>query len=149
MTSLIFCGNILDITILDYIMEYHLFSDIQQTVRGYESMKMIMAILQKNDELQTIDELNTAGYFVTKLATSGGFLKGKNTTIMTVVEDEKVPEVLEIIRANSGERKTITYANPAFVSGQGSLGAAPTVPINIQVGGSTVFVLNVEQMEKF
>ena len=149
MTSLIFCGNILDITILDYIMEYHLFSDIQKTVRGYESMKMIMAILQKNDELQTIDELNTAGYFVTKLATSGGFLKGKNTTIMTVVEDEKVPEVLEIIRANSGERKTITYANPALVSGQGSLGAAPTVPINIQVGGSTVFVLNVEQMEKF
>ena len=148
MTSLIFCGNILDITILDYIMEYHLFSDIQQTVRGYESMKMIMAILQKNDELQTIDELNTEGYFVTKLATSGGFLKGKNTTIMTVVEDEKVPEVLEIIRANSGERKTITYANPALVSGQGSLGAAPTVPINIQVGGSTVFVLNVEQMEK-
>ena len=144
MTSLFFCGNILDIT-----MEYHLFSDIQQTVRGYESMKMIMAILQKNDELQTIDELNTAGYFVTKLATSGGFLKGKNTTIMTVVEDEKVPEVLEIIRANSGERKTITYANPALVSGQGSLGAAPTVPINIQVGGSTVFVLNVEQMEKF
>ena len=112
-------------------------------------MKMIMAILQKNDELQTIDELNTAGYFVTKLATSGGVLKGKNTTIMTVVEDEKVPEVLEIIRANSGERKTITYANPALVSGQGSLGAAPTVPINIQVGGSTVFVLNVEQMEKF
>ena len=149
MTSLFFCGNILDITIVDYIMEYHLFSDIQQTVRGYESMKMIMAILQKNDELQTIDELNTAGYFVTKLATSGGFLKGKNTTIMTVVEDEKVPEVLEIIRANSGERKTITYANPALVSGQGSLGAAPTVPINIQVGGSTVFVLNVEQMEKF
>ena len=149
MTSLFFCGNILDITILDYIMEYHLFSDIQQIVRGYESMKMIMAILQKNDELQTIDELNTAGYFVTKLATSGGFLKGKNTTIMTVVEDEKVPEVLEIIRANSGERKTITYANPALVSGQGSLGAAPTVPINIQVGGSTVFVLNVEQMEKF
>lgn len=149
MTSLFFCGNILDITILDYIMEYHLFSDIQQTVRGYESMKMIVAILQKNDELQTIDELNTAGYFVTKLATSGGFLKGKNTTIMTVVEDEKVPEVLEIIRANSGERKTITYANPALVSGQGSLGAAPTVPINIQVGGSTVFVLNVEQMEKF
>ena len=144
MTSLFFCGNILDIT-----MEYHLYSDIQQTVRGYESMKMIMAILQKNDELQTIDELNTAGYFVTKLATSGGFLKGKNTTIMTVVEDEKVPEVLEIIRANSGERKTITYANPALVSGQGSLGAAPTVPINIQVGGSTVFVLNVEQMEKF
>ena len=45
-------------------------------------MKMIMAILHKNDELETIEELNIAGYMVTKLATTGGFLKKKSTTIM-------------------------------------------------------------------
>ena len=56
---------------------------------------------------------------------------------MVVVDDEKVAEALKIIKKNSGERKTITYANPAFV------------PINVQVGGSTIFVLNVEQMEKY
>ena len=107
-------------------------------------MKMIMAILHKDDELETIEELNIAGYMVTKLATTGGFLKKKSTTIMVVVDDEKVAEAL-----NSGERKTITYANPALISGQSSMSAAPSVPINVQVGGSTIFVLNVEQMEKY
>ena len=111
-------------------------------------MKMIMAILHKDDELETIEELNIAGYMVTKLATTGGFLKKKSTTIM-VVDDEKVAEALKIIKKNSGERKTITYANPALISGQSSMSAAPSVPINVQVGGSTIFVLNVEQMEKY
>lgn len=112
-------------------------------------MKMIMAILHKDDELETIEELNIAGYMVTKLATTGGFLKKKNTTIMLVVNDDKVGEALEIIKKNSGERKTITYANPALISGQSSMSASPSVPINVQVGGSTIFVLNVEQMEKY
>ena len=49
-------------------------------------MKMIMAILHKNDELETIEELNIAGYMVTKLATTGGFLKKKSTTIMMIME---------------------------------------------------------------
>ena len=111
-------------------------------------MKMIMAILHKDDELETIEELNIAGYMVTKLATTGGFLKKKSTTIMVVVDDEKVAEALKIIK-NSVERKTITYANPALISGQSSMSAAPSVPINVQVGGSTIFVLNVEQMEKY
>ena len=79
----------------------------------------------------------------------GGFLKKKSTTIMVVVDDEKVAEALKIIKKNSGERKTITYANPALISGQSSMSAAPSVPINVQVGGSTIFVLNVEQMEKY
>ena len=61
-------------------------------------MKMIMAILHKDDELETIEELNIAGYMVTKLATTGGFLKKKSTTIMVVVDDEKVAEALKIIR---------------------------------------------------
>ena len=99
--------------------------------------------------LETIEELNIAGYMVTMLATTGGFLKNKNTTIMIVADDEKVAEALKIIKKNSGERKTITYANPALISGQSSMSAAPSVPINVQVGGSTIFVLNVEQMEKY
>lgn len=112
-------------------------------------MKMIIAILHKDDEVQTIEELNEEGFFVTKLSTTGGFLKGKNTTIMIVANTEKVPKAMEIIKKNSGERKTITYTNPALISGHGSMNAAPSVPIDIQVGGSTVFVLNVEQMEKY
>lgn len=77
-------------------------------------MKMIMAILHKDDELETIEELNIAGYMVTKLATTGGFLKKKSTTIMVVVDDEKVAEALKIIKKNSGERKDDHLCKPGI-----------------------------------
>ena len=112
-------------------------------------MNMIMAVLHKDDEAQTIDELNRESFFVTKLATTGGFLKGRNTTIMIVTEDERVDNALAVIKSNSGERKTITYTNPALVSGRSGMNAAPPVPIDVQVGGSTIFVMNVEQFQKF
>ncbi len=41
-------------------------------------MKMIMAILHKDDELETIEELQYCRIMVTKLATTGGFLKKKS-----------------------------------------------------------------------
>lgn len=41
-------------------------------------MKMIIAILHKEDEIDTVEELNKENFFVTKLATTGGFLKSKN-----------------------------------------------------------------------
>ena len=70
-------------------------------------MKMIMAILHKDDELETIEELNIAGYMVTKLATTGGFLKKKSTTIMVVVDDEKGAEALKIRRILAKERRSL------------------------------------------
>mgnify|MGYP005757467439 FL=1 len=112
-------------------------------------MKMIMAILHKDDEVDTIEELNRNKFFVTKLSTTGGFLKNKNTTIMIVTEDKDVDRALEIIKENSGERKTLTYTNPGLISGKGSIHTVTSVPVNVQIGGSTVFVLNVEQFEKF
>ena len=40
-------------------------------------MKLILAIVNKDDEADTISELNKNQFFVTKLATTGGFLNGK------------------------------------------------------------------------
>ena len=45
-------------------------------------MKLIVAVLRKEDEADTIAELNKKGFFVTELATTGGFLKEKNTTLL-------------------------------------------------------------------
>lgn len=52
-------------------------------------MKMIMAIVGKDDEMETSAQLVAKGYFVTKIATSGGFLKRKHVTLMIGTEDEK------------------------------------------------------------
>ena len=109
-------------------------------------MKMIIAILHKDDEMDTIDELTQNRFFVTKLSTTGGFLKNKNTTIMIVTDDADVEKAL---KTNSGERKTVSYTNPGLVSGKGAISSVNSVPINVNVGGSTVFVLNVEQFEKY
>ena len=50
-------------------------------------MKLIVAVLRKEDEADTIAELNKKGFFVTELATTGGFLKEKNTTLLIGTDD--------------------------------------------------------------
>ena len=80
-------------------------------------------------------------FFVTKLSTTGGLLRRKNVTLLIVTEDEKVPKVLEIIKNNSGERKTLSYINTASMPDRYGISSFPMVPVNIQTGGSTVFYL--------
>ena len=111
-------------------------------------MKMIMAIVGKDEEMETSAQLVAKGYFVTKIATSGGFLKRKHVTLMIGTEDEKVDQAISIIQKSAGERKTVKYTNLAAPSGPISPGLNYTVPINVDVGGSTIFVMNVERFEK-
>lgn len=112
-------------------------------------MKMIIAILHKEDEIDTVEELNKENFFVTKLATTGGFLKSKNTTIMIGVEDEMVEKAIEIIKQNAGRRQGLQYNT----AGLGTTGTASisnmAIPIEAPMGGCTTFVLDVEQFEKF
>ena len=68
-------------------------------------MKMIMAIVQPKDSNRVRDALAKNKIGVTKLATSGGFLHEGNTTFMIVVDDNRVDEALEIIKANAKTRQ--------------------------------------------
>ena len=52
-------------------------------------MKLVFAIVQNEDAKKLINALNSKGFSVTKIASSGGFLKGGNTTIMMGIEDDK------------------------------------------------------------
>ena len=54
-------------------------------------MKMIFAMLHSEDVDETVEELNKEKYWVTKLSTTGGFLKNKNVTLVIGTEDEQVP----------------------------------------------------------
>ena len=60
-------------------------------------MKMILGILNSDDAPVVIQNLNKAGYFVTRLSTSGGFLRAGNVTILVGVDDEQVRPVIDII----------------------------------------------------
>ena len=68
-------------------------------------MKMIIAIVQDDDALDLVDELTERNFRVTKLATTGGFLKSGNTTLLMGVEKEKVEEIIDIIKSTCKKRR--------------------------------------------
>ncbi len=106
-------------------------------------MKLVMAIINADDSQTVINALNKDGFSVTRLATTGGFLKTGNTTIIVGVEAEKVDAVLEIINKHSHSRKQMVPSNSEL-----GMGFFPAVPVEISVGGATIFVVDVERFEK-
>ncbi|MDR1260117.1 MAG: cyclic-di-AMP receptor [Oscillospiraceae bacterium] len=106
-------------------------------------MKLIMAVISSDDSNNLIKALTTAGYSVTKLSTTGGFLFSGNTTLIIGIEDAKVNEVLKIIEEKSKKRKKVVPTSASY-----GVGVYAAFPTDIEFGGATVFVLNVERFEK-
>ena len=109
-------------------------------------MKMIVAIVQDEDAGRLISEMMDQGFGVTKLATTGGFLRAGNTTLISGVEDDKLPTALATIEKICKSREQIT-ATTTHMTGSTS-GVYVPYPIKVTVGGATVFVLEVEQFLK-
>ncbi len=106
-------------------------------------MKLILAIVSNNDGAAVQSSLTKAGFQVTKLATTGGFLMAGNTTLISGVEDDKVQEAIDIIGTHSSKRTQITPANTQI-----DPGICAPYPVEVSVGGATIFVLNVDRFEK-
>ena len=110
-------------------------------------MKLIIAIVQDEDSSRLVSQLMKNGYGVTKLATTGGFLRAGNTTLLIGVDDDKLHCVMEIIEHVCKSRKQVTSA-PAAMGTMGGMQAAASYPVEVTVGGATVFVLSVDQFVK-
>lgn len=108
-------------------------------------MKLIIAIVQDEDASRLISELMSDGFGVTKLATTGGFLRAGNTTLLVGVDDDRFTAAINIIKKVCKSRKQIA-ASP--VSMVGVPGAYTPYPIEVVVGGATIFVLTVDQFIK-
>lgn len=108
------------------------------------TMKLVTAIINKKDASCVCDSLTEAGFFFTKLATSGGFLKEGNLTLLIGVDDEKVHDVLEVIRLHCCKR-----TESAPIASGTDAGILNYSSPQVVVGGATVFVTNVEQFEKY
>ena len=105
---------------------------------------LFRSIVSNDDSSKVSKELTKARFSVTKLATTGGFLLAGNTTFIIGTDDEKVPEVLSIIEENSKKRTQIVPSSIAYGAGLSS-----AYPIEVAVGGATIFVTNVERFEKY
>ena len=110
-------------------------------------MKLIITIVQDDDAGRLIGELMDQNFGVTKLATTGGFLKSGNTTLLIGISEERFDECLAIIEKICKSRRQIA-SSPVSMSGASS-GMYTSYPIEVTVGGATVFVLSVDQFVKF
>ncbi|MDO4572487.1 MAG: cyclic-di-AMP receptor [Clostridia bacterium] len=108
-------------------------------------MKLLFAIIQNDDTKPLTHALIDAGISVTRISSTGGFLSGGNTTLMIGVQDERLNDALEEIRAHSSRRQVTTIPS---VGVPHSIDCA-AMPVSVSVGGATVFILNVDQAVKF
>ena len=108
-------------------------------------MKLVVAIVQREDAGTLIDALTEKGHRATRINTAGGFLKEGNATVLVGAEDDSVNDVLNLIESNCHTRTQ--YVNPLPPVMEPGEFYMP-YPIEVQVGGATVFVLNVERYER-
>ena len=108
-------------------------------------MKLVFAIVHDEDGPKVMEVLNRNGFSVTKLCSTGGFLKAGNTTLLVGVDEENLDTVIDVIKKKSKSRKQVINSN---MTPNGMGGMFIPYPVEVVVGGATIFVLDVDRFEK-
>jgi uncharacterized protein YaaQ len=108
-------------------------------------VKLVFAIVHHEDAGALVDALLDRDFRATRLASSGGFLKQSNATVVVGVEDAQVDAVLDIVREVCHARTQVVNPMPPIMEpGEFFM----PYPLEVEVGGATVFVLPVERFER-
>lgn len=107
-------------------------------------MKLLVGIVNNDDANELLNEMNKLSFQATKLSTSGGFLKTGNVTFLVGVEDERVDELISVFESCCSRRTQMVPTAPPFI-GEGFLSATP---VEITIGGATIFILDIEKFLK-
>ncbi len=108
-------------------------------------MKLIFMIVESSDADVLSDELLGAGHQVTKLGSTGGFLRRHSNTLISGVEDDVVDDVLAIARRVTQSREELAPIRPLPFLGELDLAREPTT---IRRGGAVIWVVPVDRFEK-
>jgi len=108
-------------------------------------MKLIIAIIHERDRQKVGDALLQAGHKFTNIATTGGFLRDGNCTLLIGADDDQVDEIIGVIRESSCTREH--YVNQPPVDALGAGGMLMN-PVKVTVGGAIIFVVDVERFER-
>ena len=130
-----------------YARRVHIWGRLEQAAqtarrKGAVVMKMITAIINKRDSGEVCAALTEAGYYFTRMSSTGGFLTGGNTTLLIGTPEERVPQAISIIREHCSRRTEKISSNVQLATP-----SAP-YPTEVTVGGATLFVSDVTQFEK-
>jgi len=108
-------------------------------------MRLIIAILHAKDAEACVTALNDAGFPCTRLGSFGGFLERDNVTLLIGVEAAQVDAVIGILRSRAKRRHEQLHAARTAVAAGGP--PAPP-PVDVEVGGATLFVLQIDRFER-
>lgn len=108
-------------------------------------MQAILAIIQAQDTNVALDRLKALNLpCLMPVSSAGGFLRQGNTALWIGVQSSQLNQVLEVLRETCHQRTTFM---PTYY-----LEAPPNLtafPIEVEVGGATVFICDVEHFEVF
>ena len=108
-------------------------------------MKLVIAIVHSEDAGALVDALTDKEYRVTRLQSTGGFLKQSNASVLVGVEETQVEDVLAVIRETCHARNQyISPMPPVMEPGEFYM----PYPVEVSYGGATVFVLDVARYER-
>ncbi len=110
------------------------------------AIKLVLAIVQEKDARRLIDALSEGGYQATILASTGGFLREGNSTVLSGVEDAQLDDMLTVIRRTCHRREQYVSPLPPVIE---PVDSYVTYPVKVEVGGAIVFVLEVAKQERF
>jgi uncharacterized protein YaaQ len=108
-------------------------------------VKLVVAVVQSEDANGLLSQLSNRGFRATRIKTVGGFLREANATVLCGVDDVDVDLVVHTIRESCITRQQQITAIPAVMEpGEFFL----PYPVEVEVGGATIFVMDVERFER-
>ena len=101
--------------------------------------------MQEPDADLLADSLVSGGFRFTRVPTAGGFLREGNTTFIIGIDEERIGDLLGIVRRNATTRmQIVSPLQTAQDSGEARL----PFPVEVQVGGATMFMFDLERIEQ-
>ncbi len=107
--------------------------------------KLVIAIVQDEDANSLNESLTQGGFGLTRINTAGGFLRQGNVSFLIGTPAARLAELLTIIRANCQTRTQ--YVNPIPPIMEPGEFYIP-YPVEVQVGGANVFVIDLDRHER-
>ena len=108
-------------------------------------MKLVVAIIQDRDTETAIEALTKRKFPVTRIATSGGFVRQGNTTLLLGVDEAQVKPIADLLREVCHRRRMFM----PMASGITDTAYGLHNQIEVEIGGATIFIFDVERFEQF
>jgi uncharacterized protein YaaQ len=96
-------------------------------------MKLLFTVVRDDDANEVVEALTEHGFGVTRLASTGCFLRVGNTVLLSGIDDDQVDQMLEVLAAHTD----IHVVPPTSKIAQ-----------ETEVRRAVVFILNLEQVVK-